>query len=113
MSDLVRKGLALAALLVALVLPLLLDDFWLQTGLFVMATAVGAVGLTLLVGVAGQLSLGHAAFAAIGAYVYVWATSEATARAMERSAAGSVILTPPTVATYASDFIRAVSLARR
>ena len=30
------------------------------------------------VGVAGQLSLGHAAFAAIGAYVYVWATSEST-----------------------------------
>jgi branched-chain amino acid transport system permease protein len=60
------------------VLPLVLEDFWLQLGLFVMASAVGAVGLTLLVGVAGQLSLGHAAFAAIGAYVYVWATSEAT-----------------------------------
>ena len=43
-----------------------------------MAAAIGAVGLTLLVGVAGQLSLGHAAFAAIGAYVYVWATSDST-----------------------------------
>jgi branched-chain amino acid transport system permease protein len=63
---------------VALALPLVLEDFWLQLGLFVMATAIGAVGLTLLVGTAGQLSLGHAAFAAIGAYVYVWATSEST-----------------------------------
>jgi branched-chain amino acid transport system permease protein len=77
-SDLPRRLGALLLLLVALALPLVLEDFWLQLGLFVMATAVGAVGLTLLVGVAGQLSLGHAAFAAIGAYVYVWATSEST-----------------------------------
>ena len=68
----------LVLLLVALALPLVLSDFWLQTGLFVMATAIGAVGLTLLVGVAGQLSLGHAAFAAIGAYVYAWSTGEST-----------------------------------
>ena len=76
MSDLVRKGLALAALLVALVLPLLLDDFWLQTGLFAMAAVVGAIGLTLLVGQAGQLSLGHAFFAALGAYTYAWIAGE-------------------------------------
>ena len=77
MSDLPRRLGVLVLLLVALALPLVLEDFWLQLGLFVMATAIGAVGLTLLVGVAGQLSLGHAAFAAIGAYVYVWATSAA------------------------------------
>jgi branched-chain amino acid transport system permease protein len=77
-SDLPRRITALVLLLVAVALPLLLEDFWLQLGLFVMASMVGAVGLTLLVGVAGQLSLGHAAFAAIGAYVYVWATSEST-----------------------------------
>jgi branched-chain amino acid transport system permease protein len=77
-SDLPRRiGLAVL-LLVALALPLFLENFWLQMGLFVMAAAIGAVGLTLLVGVAGQLSLGHAAFAAIGAYVYVWATSDST-----------------------------------
>lgn len=78
MSDLSRRIAGLVLLGAALALPLALEDFWLQLGLFVMATMVGAVGLTLLVGVAGQLSLGHAAFAAIGAYVYVWATSEAT-----------------------------------
>jgi branched-chain amino acid transport system permease protein len=77
-SDLPRRiGLAVL-LLVTLALPLVLENFWLQLGLFVMAAAVGAIGLTLLVGVAGQLSLGHAAFAAIGAYVYVWATSDST-----------------------------------
>ena len=78
MSDLPRRIGLLALLLVAFLLPLVLENFWLQLGLFVMAAMVGAVGLTLLVGVAGQLSLGHAAFAAIGAYVYVWATSEST-----------------------------------
>ena len=78
MSDLSRRIAGLVLLLVAVALPLVLEDFWLQLGLFVMARMVGAVGLTLLVGVAGQLSLGHAAFAAIGAYVYVWATSEST-----------------------------------
>ena len=35
-----------------------------------MAAAIGAIGLTLLVGVAGQLSLGHAFFVAVGAYGY-------------------------------------------
>jgi branched-chain amino acid transport system permease protein len=77
-SDLPRRLGLLGLVVVALALPLVLQDFWLQLGLFVMATAIGAVGLTLLVGTAGQLSLGHAAFAAIGAYVYVWATSEST-----------------------------------
>jgi branched-chain amino acid transport system permease protein len=77
-SELPRRIGGLALLVVALALPLVLSDFWLQAGLFVMATAIGAVGLTLLVGVAGQLSLGHAAFAAIGAYVYAWSTGEST-----------------------------------
>jgi branched-chain amino acid transport system permease protein len=71
-SDRLRRLPALLALVVALLLPLLLDDFWLQTGLFAMAAVVGAIGLTLLVGVAGQLSLGHAFFVAVGAYTYAW-----------------------------------------
>lgn len=57
---------------VLLVLPLSLSSFWLQTGLFAMAAAVAAVGLTLLVGTAGQLSLGHAFFVAVGAYGYAY-----------------------------------------
>jgi branched-chain amino acid transport system permease protein len=64
---------ALAGLLVvAALLPLYLEGFWLQTGLFAMASAIGAIGLTLLVGVTGQLSLGHAFFLAVGAYGYCW-----------------------------------------
>lgn len=67
-----RWGSLLALLLLLLAAPFLLDDFWLQAGLFIMAWAVAAVGLTLLVGVAGQLSLGNAFFAAAGAYMYAW-----------------------------------------
>src|SRR5918999_4044305 len=53
-------------------LPIYLESFWLQTGLFAMAAIIAAIGLTLLVGIAGQLSLGHAFFVAIGAYGYAF-----------------------------------------
>jgi branched-chain amino acid transport system permease protein len=66
-----KLALAAPAVLVA-ALPLYLEGFWLQTGLFAMASAIGAIGLTLLVGVTGQLSLGHAFFLAIGAYGYCY-----------------------------------------
>lgn len=64
-------GLAVVAV-VALAAPLFATQFWLQTGLFAMAAAVAAIGLTLLIGVAGQLSLGHAFFVAVGAYAYAF-----------------------------------------
>lgn len=63
-------ALVVAAVVVALAAPLSLRSFWLQAGLFAMAAVISAIGLTLLVGVAGQLSLGHAFFVAIGAYGY-------------------------------------------
>jgi branched-chain amino acid transport system permease protein len=68
----VRLALWITAVLLALAAPLSLTSFWLQTGLFAMAAAIGAIGLTLLVGVTGQLSLGHAFFVAVGAYGYAF-----------------------------------------
>ena len=59
-SPAVIGKLALAAVL--LVMPFYLDAFWLQLGLFGFASAVAALGLTLLLGQAGMLSLGHAFF---------------------------------------------------
>jgi branched-chain amino acid transport system permease protein len=55
---------------VLLILPFYLESFWLQTGLFAMAAVIGAIGLTILTGTAGQLSLAHAFFIAVGAYAY-------------------------------------------
>ena len=67
-----RLASAMVTTAVLLAAPLSLTGFWLQTGLFAMAAAIGAIGLTLLVGVTGQLSLGHAFFVAVGAYGYAF-----------------------------------------
>jgi len=75
-SDRVRRHgprAALVALWVVLLLaPLQLSEFWEQTGLFAMAAVIGAIGLTILTGVTGQLSLAHAFFLAVGAYGYCY-----------------------------------------
>ena len=65
-----RLATAIAVVVVLAALPLYLESFWLQTALFAMAAMVAAIGLSLLVGIAGQLSLAHAFFVAIGAYGY-------------------------------------------
>ncbi|WP_228473839.1 branched-chain amino acid ABC transporter permease [Streptomyces calidiresistens] len=66
----VTPGLWLLLGLVLMLLPFYLEAFWLRAGLFAMAAAIGAIGLNLLTGATGQLSLGHAFFLAIGAYGY-------------------------------------------
>jgi branched-chain amino acid transport system permease protein len=68
-------SLALVAVLL-LLLPLYLDGSWLIVGILAMAAAVGAIGLTILVGTAGQLSLAHAFFLAVGAYSYAYLAGE-------------------------------------
>ena len=65
---------AVAAVLLAV--PYYLDAFWLQAGAFAMAAIIGAIGLTVLVGSAGQLSLAHAFFLAVGAYGYAFLAGE-------------------------------------
>jgi branched-chain amino acid transport system permease protein len=68
----------LALWIVALLVPFFLDAFWLQTGLFAMAAIIGAIGLTILTGTTGQLSLAHAFFCAVGAYGYCYFAGEET-----------------------------------
>lgn len=87
MSDAVRRRRRLslpgarvawaAGFIVLIALPQYLGSFWLQAGLFAMAAIIGAIGLTLLVGLTGQLSLGHAFFIAIGAYGYSYLSGHA------------------------------------
>ncbi|WP_432058080.1 branched-chain amino acid ABC transporter permease [Streptomyces sp. bgisy022] len=73
LAALTRRRATLLVLAVLLCLPpFYLDAFWLRIGLFSMAAAIGAIGLALLSGTAGQLSLGHAFFLAVGAYGYAW-----------------------------------------
>lgn len=67
-----RAGVAVAVVVVLAAVPIWFESFWLQTGLFAMAAIIAAIGLTILVGIAGQLSLAHAFFVAIGAYGYAY-----------------------------------------
>jgi branched-chain amino acid transport system permease protein len=68
--------------LLALVLlpPLVLDASWLRVGQYVMIGAVGAIGLTLLTGQAGQLSLAHAFFLFAGGTWYCVLAGESEGR---------------------------------
>ncbi len=58
--------MVLLALIVAL--PWLLDDFFLGEATNVLIWSIAGMGLMLLTGHTGQVSLGHAAFMAVGAY---------------------------------------------
>jgi branched-chain amino acid transport system permease protein len=58
---------------VVIAIPLLTGSFGIYLGCVIASYAIATLGLQLMVGVAGQLSLGHAAFMAIGSYVTVLA----------------------------------------
>jgi branched-chain amino acid transport system permease protein len=62
-----RLALALGLIFV-LAFPFTANASWLTVGNHALIAIVGAVGLMILTGFAGQISLGHAAFLAIGAF---------------------------------------------
>jgi branched-chain amino acid transport system permease protein len=63
------RNLTVALVAAVAAYPLIVtSEFWLSVMLFVGATAVGAIGLNLLTGFTGQVSLGHAFFLGCGAY---------------------------------------------
>jgi branched-chain amino acid transport system permease protein len=62
-----KLGLVLGAVFV-IGFPFLSSSSWLTVGNHALIAIVGAVGLMILTGFAGQISLGHAAFLAIGAF---------------------------------------------
>lgn len=72
-----RVAATSAVLVLLLVLPLYLPGEWLKVGTWAMTGAVGAIGLTILVGQAGQLSLAHAFFLLVGAVAYAVLTGPA------------------------------------
>lgn len=97
MSDrrrLVTRAALAALMLFLLFVPYFAGGFWLQTGLFAMSAAIGAIGLTLLVGVTGQLSLAHAFFVAVGAYGYCYLAGEAPPPGLSNPPPGGAGLPP-------------------
>ena len=64
-----RWGLVAILIVAAVVVPLVASDYWLSSVLIpFLIFSLAALGLNLLTGYAGQLSLGHAGFMGVGAY---------------------------------------------
>lgn len=74
----VPRAVVVLVVVLLLALPIYVEAFWLQVGLFVFAAAIGAIGLNLLTGTTGQLSLAHAFFLAVGAYGYSYLSGTST-----------------------------------
>jgi len=65
----VRRWLRFALLAIALVaFPIVAPSSAVDLGVYALIYGLAAIGLSLLMGLAGQVSLGHAAFFAVGAY---------------------------------------------
>ncbi|MDE2664475.1 MAG: branched-chain amino acid ABC transporter permease [Gemmatimonadota bacterium] len=64
-AERIRLGLFAAALLV---FPFLASPYWLNLANQIAIATIGALGLNILVGYTGQVSLGQGAFMAVGAY---------------------------------------------
>jgi branched-chain amino acid transport system permease protein len=71
-----RHGGLLALAAVIAVLPLFLpNDYYYDTAIKIGLSAIACIGLNLLIGYAGQISLGHAGFFGLGAYTSAILTS--------------------------------------
>ncbi|MEK7245650.1 MAG: branched-chain amino acid ABC transporter permease, partial [Pseudomonadota bacterium] len=64
-----RWGMAVILVVAFAVVPLIANDYWLRSILIpFLIYSLGAIGLNILTGYAGQLSLGTAGFMAVGAF---------------------------------------------
>jgi branched-chain amino acid transport system permease protein len=63
-----RWTVAVVAVLLGVVVPLTLDEYYLSIINLASIAVIGAVGLNILVGYTGQISIGHGAFMSVGAY---------------------------------------------
>jgi len=61
-------ALLIAFLVLLFTLPLYFGNYWLGVFNLIGITLIAAIGLNILVGYCGQLSIGHAGFIAVGAY---------------------------------------------
>ncbi len=68
MSAISKKIILAVAVLAAVLLPFVLEDFRVFQLNLVLIYAIAILGLNILTGYGGQISLGHGAFYAVGAY---------------------------------------------
>ena len=67
-TPVIKGKMILLLFIVFVVFPLTLSGYWLSVANMIAYTALGALGVQLLIGYAGLITLGHAAFIAVGAY---------------------------------------------
>jgi branched-chain amino acid transport system permease protein len=67
-----RQAFVVLLVVLWLVLPLNLNDFWLDVLARCGIAAIGAIGLNILTGYTGQISLGQAFFLGVGVYAGAW-----------------------------------------
>lgn len=67
-TPLPRITLAVIALIIFVIVPLTGSSYWFGILNLIGIAALGAIGLNILVGYTGQISVGHAAFMSVGAY---------------------------------------------
>lgn len=64
----IKGKMILLGLCLFVFIPLVSDSYWLSVANTIGYTILGALGVQLLIGFCGQVTLGHAAFLAVGAY---------------------------------------------
>src|SRR5262245_3948644 len=77
-----KRVAVLVMILVGLALPLAIDDATLSLLATCCVAAIGAIGLGLVTGYAGQVSLGHAFFFGIGAYTSAFLSGDPHGRTL-------------------------------
>lgn len=71
-----KRNWFLVMFVVLLIAPFSLDREWVLISANIFAASIGAIGLNLVSGFAGQVSLGHAFFLALGAFTSIVVSSE-------------------------------------
>ncbi len=67
-TRLIQIKMIILLIILLLILPYMLDSFWISIVNQIGYTVLGVLGVQLLIGYCGLLTLGHAAFIAVGAY---------------------------------------------
>jgi branched-chain amino acid transport system permease protein len=80
-------GLLLIGLLAA---PWVMEEYWLAQLTFILIYAVAGLGIMLLAGFSGLLSLGHAAFLGVGAYTQIYLTNAGVPFPVAMAGAGAL-----------------------
>lgn len=66
------RNVAIAGLVLLCLGPLVLSPYWLSLMIQIAYFGIAALGLNILTGYSGQISLGHAAFFGVGAFASAW-----------------------------------------